>query len=78
MPIGVVQAEVMPTVLTSALVGTKARAAGATHVNVRQRGDGGFLLHGQLDGRNFVIDIPPDGKVRRLCSHEAITSPECQ
>jgi pimeloyl-ACP methyl ester carboxylesterase len=58
-PVGISQAQVTPVVATPATLAAKARAAGATHIDVRQRSDGGILLHGRLEGRKFVIDIPP-------------------
>jgi hypothetical protein len=58
-PVGISQAQVTPVVATPATLAAKARAAGATHINVRQRSDGEILLHGRLEGRKFVIDIPP-------------------
>jgi hypothetical protein len=57
-PVGMAQAQATPATTTAALA-AKAAAAGATHIKVRPRTDGGILLHGRMDGRNFVIDIPP-------------------
>jgi pimeloyl-ACP methyl ester carboxylesterase len=43
---------------TPATLAAKGRVAGATQIYIRQRTDGGILLHGRLEGREFVIDIP--------------------
>jgi pimeloyl-ACP methyl ester carboxylesterase len=57
--VGMSQAQATPATATPAALSLEVGAAGATHIRVRHRSDGGILLHGRLDGRNFVIDIPP-------------------
>jgi pimeloyl-ACP methyl ester carboxylesterase len=59
-PINIIQGQTAPAAATPATLAAKARAAGATHINVRQRSDGGLVLHGRIEDRNFVIDIPPN------------------
>jgi pimeloyl-ACP methyl ester carboxylesterase len=58
-PVSMIQGQGALAIATPAALAAKARTAGATHVNVRQRNDGGIVLHGQIEERNFVIDVPP-------------------
>jgi pimeloyl-ACP methyl ester carboxylesterase len=53
------QAQGSPTLATPATIAARVRAAGVTDINVRNRTDGGVVVRGRLQGRKFVVDIPP-------------------
>ncbi|MBI1196977.1 MAG: prolyl oligopeptidase family serine peptidase [Phenylobacterium sp.] len=47
-----------PTASQAALI-ERARAAGASDLTTRSAADGGMILNGKLDGRQFALAIPP-------------------
>lgn len=72
---GSAAADVAPSAPTSAYV-AQATAAGAQSVIVTSRADGGSLINGKLDGRQFAVAIPKDWNHQSLVFAHGYSTPD--